>query len=334
MPAPPDIATLDMGVESVEPRTSARAQLVRADAHTGLPGGEPGAGEWAAPLAESMPRGRARRAMERVKESGLKPGQRKTALVATPLAAGMLPLRLAGGFDDYWRGQVGLQRVEESPRRALGALMAAQVPFVVSAVRLHERQLHAGLREYPLATEIYALEVAPKSPLRSLRLDQVRAVFSGRFRTWGELGVDTRSVPGTTRIVACVPADTALRRRLGRVLFGAQSDGSKEARLAADSFAAGGVLADCAASEAAAPAGHAIRIRRLAHATTEVAGKLLRVDGAVPTAQSFREECYPLGLPLQLVVRGEGCDEARDLLDYFGSEAGRSLLGETLQFAR
>lgn len=229
-------------------------------------------------------------------------------VLVTEQAAALLPAPFVAAFERSEPERL-CRRVDCTERDALGALVAAHVGFAFTAGELSPLRVQAGLRQHRLGVELCGVAVPRTCELRSLRAGQVRDVFAGRIRDWGELG----GRPGA--IVPVVPGDPLLRARAAAVVLeqpefdpvcvaGAHGAASRAMRLVA-------VTGD---GVAVVPQGY----------------KLLRVDQAPPTVTAFVRGHYPFGRSLQLVTSGAPAGDALSLLAFARSRPGRELLGRSV----
>jgi phosphate transport system substrate-binding protein len=199
-------------------------------------------------------------------------------------------------------------------RDVLDALLMGQADFGVIGGQLSVREQHAGLRQNELGLELFALAVAPDSPLRSLTPMQVRQIFTGQVTEWTQLGL----TGGT--IVPVVPADPALAQRAARVLMPGDDFAATVTRVASLRHVADQALRNPGA----------IGIVRITDQALDRGLKLLQIDWTAPSFDSFHYGTYPYALPLQLVSSGTPTGEALRFLEFSRSDAGRELLGRAL----
>lgn len=204
--------------------------------------------------------------------------------------------------------------LELTDRDVVDSLLVAKADFGVLAGQLSQREQHAGLRQVQIGVELYALAVAPDSPLRSLTPSQVRQIFTGQVREWRELGL-----PGGT-IVPVAPADGKLAERVARVIMPGDDYAASVTRVATERHVADQALRHPGA----------IGIVVLTDQPMEPGIKVLQIDWQTPTPEAFTYGSYPFGLPVQLVSTGAPSGETLRFLEFARSTAGRGLLGRCL----
>ncbi len=200
-------------------------------------------------------------------------------------------------------------------RDVVETLMLGQADFGVIGGQLSVREQHAGLRQTQIGVELFAVAVAPGSPVRSLSPSQVRQIFTGQVNDWQQLGM------AAGPIVPVAPADHDLAERAARAM------------IPGDDFAAGVVRVASERHVADQTLQHkgAIGIVRLCDQPMETDLKLVHIDWIPPSAESFAYGTYTFGLPVQLVTSGQPTGEALRFLEFARSEAGRTLLGKKLR---
>ncbi|MEZ6038633.1 MAG: substrate-binding domain-containing protein [Planctomycetota bacterium] len=207
--------------------------------------------------------------------------------------------------------------LEVTDRDAVEMLLLGKVDLALIGGKLSPRDVEAGLHSETLGVELFALVVAPGSPVRTLTAAQVRQVFTGRLRDWSELGF----APGA--IVPVVPSQRALAERAQRALMPGDAFAPECVRVADERHVVDQLLREPGA----------IGIVRLDGVQREQGQQLLQIDWVEPSLDNFNNGNYPFGVPLQLVTSGRGSPRAEALLDFSRSESGRRLFGRTLATA-
>jgi len=206
------------------------------------------------------------------------------------------------------------ETVPGSDRDAVEWLATGRGDFAVIGGQLSQRDLQYGLRGTRLGVELFALSVAPSSPLRSLSHQQVRQIFTGQLRAWSQLGLAGGD------IVPVVPSEQAVAERAARALIPGDDFAASCRRVASERHVADQLLQDP----------DAIGIVRITDAPREAGQKLLQIDWCPPTLEAFGYGTYPFGLQITLVTRGAPAGCAQDFAAFTRSAEGRSLLGGTL----
>ncbi len=290
-PDPVAIALTLQGGSAPVDGTSYEPQVVVASLFPSMPG--------SAPIGETL----------RVQQ----PERRQAAIVVGHDAQHTFDTRMSRAFTAV------CDDVDGSPtactdRDAVELMMLGRADFGVIGGRLSARDLQAGLRQQPLGVELFALSVAPDSPVRSLTHQQVRQIFTGQVTSWSQLGIAGGS------IVAVVPSERALAARAAKTL------------IAGDRFAAScvGVASEKHVADQILQNPGAIGIVRVTGQPCESGQKLLQIDWSPPTVEAFGYGTYPFGVPMTLVTSGQPSGIAKDFLAFARSGEGRALMGRSV----
>lgn len=223
---------------------------------------------------------------------------------------------LGGSIDVALQG-AGLTSVKNActDRDAIEHMMQGRADFAVIAGQLSTRDQHAGLRQTQLGVELWALAVAPDSPLRSLSRSQVRKLLTGEARSFVDLGL------GAGAITVYGPRDEAAARRAAKALIPGD--------------ALGDVVQPVEPRELPAllRAEGALAVVRVDSAVMEGTARLLAIDWCSPSADAFRYGTYPFGAPLTLVTSGQPAGPAAEFLAFARSPAGRTQLAGAMLVA-
>lgn len=193
-------------------------------------------------------------------------------------------------------------------REAIELLLLGRADFAVVGTKLSERERQAGLRETRLGVELFALAVAPDSPVRSLTQFQVRQIFTAQVADWKQLGFPAGP------IVAIAPSDPAKAERAARVLMPGDVFAEPVARVASTRHVADRLLHD--------PTGIGI----VTIDADKVSGlQLVAIDWTPPTPEAYEYGTYPFGVPVHLVTAGEPAGEAQRFLTFLRGTARERL---------
>ncbi|MBL8750726.1 MAG: substrate-binding domain-containing protein [Planctomycetes bacterium] len=200
-------------------------------------------------------------------------------------------------------------------RDVVDSLLAGQVDFGVIGGQLSMREQQAGLRQTRVGLEIYALAVAPDSPLRSLTPQQVRQVFTGQVTEWARLGL-----PGG-RIVPVVPADAKLAERAARAMIPGDDFAASATRVGTDRHVADQTLQNPGA----------IGIVRITDVEIEPGLKLVPVDWIPPSFDAAAAGAYPFAMPVHFVSAGVPNGDAAQFAAFVQSDSCRERLGRSMR---
>lgn len=198
--------------------------------------------------------------------------------------------------------------VPRTDRDAIDLLLVGEADFVVVGAQLSERERGAGLFQTRLGVELYALAVAPGSPVGSLSRQQVRQIFTGAVTDWRELGF----APGP--IVAVAPSEQKKAERAARALLPGDPFAESVVRVATNRHVADQILQ------------HPTAIGIVTIDADKVSGmKLVSIDLCPPTPEAYEHGTYPFGVPIHLVTAGLPNGEAQRFLDHLRGAAREPL---------
>jgi phosphate transport system substrate-binding protein len=179
------------------------------------------------------------------------------------------------------------------------------------------------LREYVLGYDGIAVIVHPSNGVRALTVDQLSALFSGKVRSWRELGGPDLA-----------PAIYSRPSYSGTHSFFKAKVLRKGAPDAAGEFAPGTTFTEHSEALLAAVAENPAAVGYLGMGWARPGVSMLAVStgqGAAPvkpTADSVRSGSYPISRPLLLYTRGEPQGELRRFLQFILAGEGRKLVSE------
>jgi phosphate transport system substrate-binding protein len=216
---------------------------------------------------------------------------------------------------DGWR----VARVDgRGTQRGLEAVRAGEAD--VAGVM---REISAAERAEPLRWALVGYDalgvfVQAKSPVRDLTRGQLEAAFTGRARSWRDLGGPDVPVIAVTEVEAGGRGTVVEFRRIG--LRGAPYGPRREVEDAPDGLR-------LVAGEAGG-----ITVASMAMACPGV--RAVAIDGVGPTAEAVRAGAYLLGRPMYLVARADASSAAAALLDLALSAEGQAVVARKFTPAR
>ncbi|MCL2020800.1 MAG: substrate-binding domain-containing protein [Betaproteobacteria bacterium] len=171
----------------------------------------------------------------------------------------------------------------------------------------------------PIAKEAFVFLVNEDNPVTNLRVEQIRAIYSGKINNWQEVGGQPGKIMAfqrnegsgsQTAMLRNVMGDTPMRKPLKEEFHGDM----------------GGLVRDVAAYR---NMDHAIgySFRYYATVMTEIPGiRLLAIDGIAPTLENIRNGIYPFTDEFCIVTARPLSENAQKLLDWFLSNEGQQLI--------
>lgn len=291
----PNVMARQLGAQTAPPPVDDRPQFVVASMI-----GSPLAAPQPAPLGESAPR-------------QFVPELRQAAIVVGTHAAHVVDDALMAAFLGQVEG-ITARPANCPDRDVVDLLMVGKADFGVIGGPLSQREQQAGLRQSRVGVELFALSIAPDSPIKSLTRQQVRAIFTGEVTSWQQLGYDGGA------IVAVIPSDRAMAERAARAL------------IPGDSFASTclGVPTERHVVDQFLREPGAIGIVRLTATPHEAGQKLLQIDWCQPSLEAFGWGTYPYGIAVHVVTQGQPAGVAERFVQFARGDEGRALLGRTL----
>lgn len=168
-----------------------------------------------------------------------------------------------------------------------------------------------GLHEVLICRDAIATIIHPDNPVRDLTLEQVRGIFLGEIRNWGEVGGNDAEI-------------TVVVREAGSGTRGAFEDIVHEDlapfERAIYLVGTGGVRAGVA--------GDVDAIGYISTVAVDPTIRALSVDGVEPTLEQVRAGNYPIARPYIFMTKGEPIGLAKEFIDWVMSEEGQAILEE------
>jgi phosphate transport system substrate-binding protein len=174
------------------------------------------------------------------------------------------------------------------------------------------------LSETPIGREAFVFFVHKDNPVRSLTQAQVRAVYSGRVRSWKELGGPDEAILPFQRPEGSGSQTALLRIMEGETLIRPLRE--------EQATGMGDIIIRVAAYQNRKNAiGYTFRwyATALFHSPDI---RLLAIDGVEPTPENISNGAYPFTASLLAVTAGPLSAESKRLLDWITGPEGQSLL--------
>lgn len=144
--------------------------------------------------------------------------------------------------------------------------------------------------------------VHPDNPLRTLSIDQLRAVFSGHIKNWKELGGKDTSI-----VTLIGPPTDGLTATWRETVLGSY-----------ESFSPKSVVTQ-PYERIRVVAHNPSAISFISFADLEAQIKPLAVNAQMPSADKVRDGSYPLSAPLMLVTTPAATAQTRQFVNYFST---------------
>jgi phosphate transport system substrate-binding protein len=174
----------------------------------------------------------------------------------------------------------------------------------------------------PMGREAFVFLVSEKNSLRSLTIQQIRDVYSGRIQRWDEVGGGGETIMAFQR----PPNSGSQTVMLAKVM---QGEKMREPLQEEKVRGMGGAVKRVASYRNAAQSiGYSFRF--YATKMQNTAGiKLLAVNGTEPSIENIRNGTYPFTVDVFMVTAGEPKPSTRKLMDWVLSAPGQKLIQDT-----
>ncbi|MBP5284534.1 MAG: substrate-binding domain-containing protein [Kiritimatiellae bacterium] len=201
-----------------------------------------------------------------------------------------------------------------------GTLVLALAPSADQMAAAEKNGLEYELT--PVALDAFVFFVPTTNPVDSLTGEQVRGIYSGRIKSWRELGVDLDAKLVPYQRNKGSGSQTALERIMGEVPV---VDPVKEDRRGG----MGGIVS-AVADYRNRPGAIGFSFRYyMEELVKEKNVKILKIDGVEPTVENIRSGAYPFIETAYVVTVGKRTENMRRLADFLVSSTGRELVDRT-----
>jgi phosphate transport system substrate-binding protein len=191
----------------------------------------------------------------------------------------------------------------------------------IEAVRTHAANIGMSSRSLlPDEQDLYAVTIAkdaiaiivnPKNPIQDLSLDQVRQVFSGKIKNWGELGAPPHPI-----ILVNREEGSGTRESFQKCVMGKEETALES--LVQDS---NGAIRQVVSNDP-----YAIGYISLGLVNEKV--KALKISGIEPSLTNIEIGKYTLVRPFLFIFNGEPEGEAKSFLEFVLSSPAQELLSK------
>lgn len=165
-----------------------------------------------------------------------------------------------------------------------------------------------GLKSVVVARDGIAMVTHPSNPVKSVTVDQVRAVFNGQIRNWKELGGEDRAISVVSR-----EAGSGTRSSFEKII--------RDVKLLNDAIIqdSNGTIRETVANDPGA-------IGYLSHGLLNNKIKALEVGGVACTEASIMSGTYSLVRPVFLLWKPDAGSACAQFLQYVQSEDAQELI--------
>ncbi|MDP2269058.1 MAG: phosphate ABC transporter substrate-binding protein, partial [Deltaproteobacteria bacterium] len=166
-----------------------------------------------------------------------------------------------------------------------------------------------SLHEIIICFDGIAIAVHPTNPLRDLKINQVKDIFSGKIRNWRELGWIDRKIDAVTReegsgTRGAFEELVMKKEEIDEGTMVQDSNGSVKEVVATDPYAIG----------------------YLSMGMVDRRVKTVAVDSVTPTVENVKLKKYKIVRPFLYLTRGEPNTNSKPFIDYVLSREGQNIL--------
>lgn len=166
--------------------------------------------------------------------------------------------------------------------------------------------------EYVVALDGLAMVVHPSNRLNALKRDQIRGIYMGRYTNWSQIGGPNAPIVFIQR-----ESNSGTQDSFKELVMGKENPISKRA----ETQASNGAIKSRVASTP-----NAIGFIGLGFVDNSV--KALLVDGVEPTAQTVKNNTYPLHRPLFMYTNGLATGVVKQFIDFSAYPEGKKIINE------
>jgi phosphate transport system substrate-binding protein len=166
-----------------------------------------------------------------------------------------------------------------------------------------------ALQEIVICYDGIAIAVNPANPLRYLKMNQVRDIFSGKIRNWQELGWINRKIDAVTReegsgTRGAFEELVMKKQEIDEGIMVQDSNGSVKEVVATDPYAIG----------------------YLSMGMVDGRVKTVAIDNVAPTVENAKLKKYKIVRPFLYLTLGEPHENTRKFINYVLSREGQGIL--------
>lgn len=171
----------------------------------------------------------------------------------------------------------------------------------------------------PVGRDAFVFFTNAQNPVEGLTTDQLRGIYSGRVRTWKELGVPLDKALRAFQRNKNSGSQTTMERFMGDVPLSKATE--------KDVIASMGAIIGVVADYRNYPGAIGYTFRYYATEMLRAGNiKLLAVDGVAPTVENIRNGTYPFVEESYLVTRGSPTGDVARLAAFLTSPIGRKMV--------
>ena len=244
-------------------------------------------------------------------------GSTSTAPLGRALAAVLL-----GESEDDVSDLINFSRTTESFRQLMQGNSDLLIVAEPSSTALDElKQANFDIKMEPFATDALVFVVNANNPVDSLTLEQLQGIYTGKITNWKEVGGDDLEIVPFQR-----NAESGSQVLMNKLVMGdLQMMDAPEGYMLSEM----GTLMEAVKSYDNSASAIGYSVYYYAHDMEMADGlKLLKIDGAAPSADTIRSEEYPLRNPYFVVMAADTPENSPTaiLYNWILSEEGQKLV--------
>jgi phosphate transport system substrate-binding protein len=162
-----------------------------------------------------------------------------------------------------------------------------------------------------VARDAIAVVVNPANSVDGLTLEQIKAIYTGEFSNWSQVG-------GSDQEIVVISRDSA----------SGTFEAFNELALDKEKVRPDALLqaSNAAVATSVANTPGAIGYVGLGYVTAKI--KAIEVNGIIPSKETVNSDTYPLARPLFMYTNGEPTGAVKEFIDFVMSEEGQKLVEE------
>ncbi len=201
--------------------------------------------------------------------------------------------------------------------KGMKALLAGECDLAGISRKPKDAEKKEALRFYTIGFDAVSVIVHKDNPVKTLTMDQIAGIFSGKIRNWKEVGGNDALIVPVTEILG--------EKRATQVVFTEIALGSKDLMSA---YGDNHVEVDKPVDEANAVAKDSNAISAVSAAFVTADHHALSVDGVAATKENVISGTYPISRPLNLVTHRKASTEVMAFVKFMLTPEAQAIVGK------
>ncbi len=173
----------------------------------------------------------------------------------------------------------------------------------------------------PIGREAFVFFVNTKNPVDSLTIEEIQGIYSGKITNWQEVGGENEEIQAFQR-----PEDSGSQTALEKLMVGIPIMEAPGEEIVTGM---GGIIKETSDYR---NHGNAIGLSYRFFSTEMVRNgdiKLIAIEDMQPSAESIRDDSYPLSAEFYAITVGERNENEQKFIDWILSNKGQWVVEET-----